>query len=407
MGGNMRIFRNYFVVLSLFIIVICSFFLMSCNDEPEEHVEVSLVYEEQTPTSFASFKKVFPDGTIADSDFKVITFTDLHLADDSSAETIITLTILEKHIVREKPDLVVITGDICLGPNAAEAQVALNSVFERNNQYYATILGNHDGEGTGLTREENILNYEDFTYCVTTIGPDNIYGYGNYMINILGPNNVIKNTLVFMDSGDYATSEKCLQYGLEFEEGYDCIKPDQIEWYENSLNSIKMQNNGIMPISALFIHIPLFEYSEAYNQAFNLNDTTDTTLLYGIRLEPECSSKINSLMFASILNVNSTKLVICGHDHVNDYSVMYQGVKLTYSQSMSYGSYFVRATGNILSYFAMLDEPTAEFTDGATILTFGSTDIIPTQILNQDHPEVFAELDELILETDINPITLP
>lgn len=403
----MRKFKNLIVVFSLVLFVGCSVFLISCKENVEVQLPLDLVYQEQTSSSFASFKKVYPDGTIADTDFKVITFTDLHLGSNSSAETIITLTILEKHILREKPDLVVITGDICLGGGAAEAQIALNEVFERNSQYYAVVIGNHDGEGSGLTREENTINYEAFPFCVTTIGPDTIYGYGNYMINILGPNNTIKNTLVFLDSGDYTTSEKCLQYGFDFKEGYDFIKPDQIEWYENSLNSIKAQNNGVMPISALFIHIPLFEYGIAYNQAYDKNNTSDTSLLYGIRLEPECSSKINSGMFASILSLNSTKLVICGHDHVNDYSVLYQGVKFTYSQSMSYGSYFVRSTGNLLSYFAMLEEPTAEFTDGATILDFSNTDVVATQILNQNFPEVFDGLDELIPQTSINPVTLP
>jgi len=69
------------------------------------------------------FTKTNDDGIIVDADFRIMNFTDLHLHDGTSSLTYLTLTIMERHIQREKPDLVVITGDICLGSKAEEAQM--------------------------------------------------------------------------------------------------------------------------------------------------------------------------------------------------------------------------------------------------------------------------------------------
>lgn len=37
----------------------------------------------------------------------------------------------------------------------------------------------------------------------------------------------------------------------------------------------------------------------------------------------------------------STKNVICGHDHVNDFSLVYEGVRLTYALKTGNGAYWV------------------------------------------------------------------
>lgn len=112
-------------------------------------------------------------------------------------------------------------------------------------------------------------------------------------------------------------------------------------------------------------------------------------------------------MFEAILEKKSTKLVICGHDHVNDYCVEYQGVKLTYSQSLSYGSYFLRARGNIKSLPVLMEGSTMTFPDGATLLTINGESITPSRLLNQNYPEVFQGLEEEIIAANINPESLP
>ncbi len=403
-----RIFMRKYFVLIVLVIFVASFALALSGCTPEEiahEPDFTLNYTEPE-SGIPYFTKTNSDGTVVDTDFRILNFTDLHLHDGTSSLTYLTLSIMERHIQREKPDLVVITGDICLGSLAEEAQIALNDVFERNSQYYAIVLGNHDGEGSSISREELITNYENFPFCLTRRGPSDIYGYGNYVINIKGSTGQIVNSLVFMDSGDYTTETKCQEYGFSYKSGYDFIKPDQIDWYKTTLDSIKESNGNIMPKSALFIHIPLYEYADAFDLSQDNENPGQATLVYGQHMEKECSSKINSGMFAAILEKDSTKLVICGHDHVNDYCVEYQGVKLTYSQSLSYGSYFLRANGNLKSLLVLQEGSNLTFPDGATLLTLGA-DITPSRLLNQDYPQVFEGLEEEIISANINPASLP
>lgn len=44
--------------------------------------------------------------------------------------------------------------------------------------------------------------------------------------------------------------------------------------------------------------------------------------------------------FDLIKEKGSTKNVLCGHDHVNDYSILYQGVRLTYTLKVGAGCYW-------------------------------------------------------------------
>lgn len=37
--------------------------------------------------------------------------------------------------------------------------------------------------------------------------------------------------------------------------------------------------------------------------------------------------------------LGSTKAIFCGHDHLNDFSVEYYGVRLTFSKSIDYTAY--------------------------------------------------------------------
>lgn len=402
--GKLKVF-----ICSVWAMIFCTSVLplAGCKTAPElDTLDTTLVYTKHSETNYASFKKISKDGTVSDGAFKILCFTDLHLQDNYSPATLITLTIIERHIQKEKPDLVVITGDVCLGGSATEAQIALNNVFERNKQYYAVVLGNHEGEG-GPSRKEQIETYSEFPYCLTQMGPDNIYGYGNFIINIEGSEGKINKSLIFIDSGDYVTKENCEKYEFKYKDGYDFIKPDQINWYKENLNNIKSLNNDVMPQSALFMHIPFPEYTDAYTALSDKNNPEKACLIYGQKLENVCSSRINSGMFDAIKEIASTKFAICGHDHINDYSIEYEGVKLTYSQSLSYSSYFLRSKGNILSALTRLPGSTVYFPDGTTCIILSDDGINSYQLLNQLNADIFDGLDEHIAESNINLNTLP
>ena len=91
--------------------------------------------------------------------------------------------------------------------------------------------------------------------------------------------------------------------------------------------------NGTPVESTLFIHIPLPEYNMAAKIYEPINDgfTKDENGNFGMQREPICSPYYNSGMFEKIVELNSTKNVVCGHEHKNNFSVLYRGVRLTYA----------------------------------------------------------------------------
>ena len=60
-----------------------------------------------------------------------------------------------------------------------------------------------------------------------------------------------------------------------------------------------------------------------------------------------------------MLEKGSTQAVYFGHDHVNDFGVMYEDILLSYIQPSGYGSY------NMESKF---DAPESEWIQGCTLL---------------------------------------
>lgn len=377
------------ILFVIAVLVAAVSLLASCKDgKDEEKGQILLRYyepDDQAPY----FEKVYENGDSCDQPLKVMTFSDTHLKGDVNSDTI-TRTIIERTIVNEKPDLIVITGDICLGKDAETHAIALCELFESHNQYWAVALGNHDGEHPdGPTREELINLYASYPHCLAKSGPSDIWGYGNYIINYKYEGKIAQ-TLIFMDSGlTKMDKEICDLYGYKFRDDYDFIKPNQIDWYKQQIDIQTTQNGGVVPTSTLFIHIPLPEYKKIGTGDF----------IHGFRLEPECSSPVNSGMFDAILEKGSTKTVICGHDHSNDFCGVYKGVKLMYSQQSSFGSYFTREPGHqitIALFEAMFDHDYT-YNDGHTVLEMnidGSVTVIP--MYNEYIEGIFDGLEEEI-----------
>ena len=109
--------------------------------------------------------------------------------------------------------------------------------------------------------------------------------------------------------------------------GYDYIKPNQIEWYENAIKYVEQQEGELVP-SLAFFHIPFPEFSDAWDA--HEAKSSDAELLLGEKNEKVCCPDVNSGLFQKMLDLGSTKGVFCAHDHVNDYSINYKGIVLSY-----------------------------------------------------------------------------
>lgn len=174
-----------------------------------------------------------------------------------------TLEFVEKLLDEEKPDLVVFTGDQVNGDTAKDAQTAVfkfvKPLVDRKIPY-AVIFGNHDDEGN-LSRKELMALIENLPYSLSSAGPEDVDGVGNYLVEVLGASSSHSAlTLYLLDTHSYSPNER--QYP-----GYDWIRPSQIRWFKNTARSLqdKHEKYTHMHMNMAFIHIPLPEYADPNN----------------------------------------------------------------------------------------------------------------------------------------------
>ena len=105
--------------------------------------------DERNPTDAPALVKLNEDGTVDDSPWKVLQFTDMHLMQDHD-RNVVTMENFIAALNREKPDFVAITGDIITRPRGRARAIQLADVFEKMGIYWCYCLGNHEGDSAPL-----------------------------------------------------------------------------------------------------------------------------------------------------------------------------------------------------------------------------------------------------------------
>ncbi|BDD58526.1 hypothetical protein MPDQ_002549 [Monascus purpureus] len=269
--------------------------------------------------------------------FKIMQLSDLHfstgvgtcrdpypeLTDQKCEADPRTLEFVGRLLDEEKPDLVVLAGDEVNGETAKDAATALfkavKPMVDRSIPY-AAIFGNHDDEGD-LDRSQLMAILEELPYSLTTAGPEEIDGVGNYYVEVLGRGKSTHSalTLYLLDTHGYSPDERQFR-------GYDWLKSSQIKWFRNTAQSLKRKHDEYTHIhmNMAFIHIPLPEYRD-WDNYFKGNWT-----------EAPTAPGFNS-HFKDALEDEGVLFVSCGHDHVNDYCMLSQDQDKKPSLWMCYG----------------------------------------------------------------------
>ena len=129
-----------------------------------------------------------------------------------------------------------------------------------------------------------------------------------------------------------ATLEKFENWSSIFEDAQLSLELDDLGLIEESFENIK---------SLAFFHIPLKEYDDAWNAYTENNNTNSENIKYhyGIKDENVCCGAGSDDLFETMQSLGSTQGIFCGHDHINNYSVEYKGIRLTYGMSVDYLAY--------------------------------------------------------------------
>ena len=247
-------------------------------------------------------------------ELKILQFTDTHIELKEKKNLEVYLTV-EKVMLAENPDLVVLTGDIVTENDPQEAILKLINIFVKNKTPWVMVFGNHESEHN-LPREKLADFIEKLPYCLNKNTADSD-GYSNFILPVFGKNNKPVAQLYFMDSNTYSTLEPTVG-------GWGWFTHKQVSWYRRQ-SSLLTQSNGGKPFPALaFFHIPLPEYTAAWNNKLNPP--------VGVKNENECSPEINTGMFAAMLESGDVMGTFVGHDHINDYIGVQYGIALAYGR---------------------------------------------------------------------------
>lgn len=244
--------------------------------------------------------------------FKIVQITDLHykLGVKASEQG---LACVREMVQTEKPDLVVVTGDIIYSAPADSTLSVVLKTFAQLGVPFCMTFGNHDYD----FKTPAVALYNQMQKTPNCVMPVLQGKNTDYSLPILSSNG--KRTAAVLYCID--THNKPAIGGIG---GYQWISHNQITWYRQRSMVYKQKNGGRPVPSLAFFHIPLPEFNYA----------TDNTQcpMYGSRLEKAYSPSINSGMFASIKEMGDIMGVFCGHDHDNDYAVSYFNVLLAHGR---------------------------------------------------------------------------
>ena len=287
-----------------------------------------------------------------DKDFKVVHLTDVHIGAGfvSSKKDSMSINAVEAMVRAEKPDLVIVTGDIAFPVpyqagtlNNKNAAKIFADLMEQMGVYWCLAFGNHDTEAYSYFTREQIgdfySNKEKYPHCLFQKGPEEVDGVGNYFIKVKNSKGEITNSYVMLDSGSYVDGDV---FGILWK--YDCVHKNQVDWYESQIKLLTEENNGKVPTSLMFFHIPPEEMKNAYYEYRDngYNDTADVKYLYGKAGEKGAAiytSEYNYGLFDRVKELGSTKGIFMGHDHLNNFTLMYDGIQLSYGYSIDYLAY--------------------------------------------------------------------
>ena len=266
-------------------------------------------------------------------EFVILNLADIQIEDLKLSKHKPTFKMLDKLIKATKPDLITLTGDQVSGVFVRYTLKKICKFLDGYGIPWAPVLGNHDGQWN-VTRNGNGDIYLSGKYKnVVFRKNDPSLGVGNYIINI-AKNNKSVHTVFMIDSHDSRTYDS----GKD----YDYIWQSQIDWYDWAVKGIAETNGGKVVPSSCFFHIPLVEYIDAYKgyeegiyEGGNVNNEEVCCAEHNNKDNP-----YNSGFFSKLQELDSTKLVMVGHDHTNCSWVNYKGITLAYGLKSGYGSYY-------------------------------------------------------------------
>lgn len=276
----------------------------------DSFIKNSIFADSPIPNS-SSFASATSELIIADpSEFKILQLTDIHFFANTTSVDWQTMEALPKLVEFTKPDIILITGDLWHDNPAGRGEEYMNTaiaIIERLGIPWAFTWGNHDQ----LSDYENgHLAFTDAPHSLYNGGSSN----GNFVIEVKSNDDELLWDLVCMNSSIGGGST-----------GLASIAQAWISELVKFRDTSKHASNAFG-----FFHIPVPQYQTVW----------DSGLASGIKYENVYSGSQNDNdAFNLFKQLDTMRACFCGHDHINDYGGLLEGIELVYGRASGYGGY--------------------------------------------------------------------
>ena len=257
------------------------------------------------------------------------------------------LKYLDAVIKEYQPDLVVLGGDNTVTEDKEEAIAELVSVFVENETYFTLVFGNHDHQ-QGYTDDEQLAMYQKHggKYCLAYDEDPDLTGTATHALPVIGNSGKTELMLYMFDSNQYVSVN-------DFEDEYDSVNPDQIEWYIEKSEAAEAENGKVVPAlafqhiivgevyDALFHESPieLGELSRSFNgKIYSFLPRTEN-IESGFLFEFPCPGYYNHGQFDAMVERGDVMGIFSGHDHTNDFVTELDGIKIVNTGGATHGGY--------------------------------------------------------------------
>lgn len=312
---RIKIMLSVLAVILAIVLVIAGILFFPLNGE--KHIEVWGVSQKFDMNKIQTVEKN------PDADFKILLITDAQLwanPKDNKA----CLEQIKALVEKTQPDMLATVGDNVSGATSRFLVKDFIQVMDSFELPWTVVFGNHDNEIPMTTLNWQGDQFINSEYCLFQKGPSNLYGCGNYVVNITENGNPVYSLFMF-DNGRYTKYDDGSTDEIYM--GYE-----QIAWFEWNVNGISDAVGRIVP-SMTFSHFAQPEFKEAVEQYAVKNSDDSYTIPdeYGFgkcAYLPECAP-VKSGFFEKCKELGTTHL-ICGHDHENNAVITYEGITMAY-----------------------------------------------------------------------------
>ena len=243
-----------------------------------------------------------------------------------------TYKYIRELIERSHPDLIIITGDIIYGEfdDNGTSLIEFCQVMDSFGIPWAPVYGNHDNESYKGVQWQN-EQFEKSKFSLFKKG--DVFGNGNYSIVITQNGKTIRK-IAMMDSNG------CGRLGIS-----PGFRDDQLKWLEDTMT----KESGIPGFTCF--HIQTKDFTDAYIKAGYQTDydSSDKRTLFELgkdvpSKDGDFGKKLEGFGGSQSIHNLCKKCgidgVFAGHCHINNTSVLYDGIRYTFGLKTGIYDYY-------------------------------------------------------------------